>query len=148
MRPAWIGLMIVLATGWGGGRGMDRGNPQAISDEQRVLQLDQEWVSAEDRHDEAALRRVLDERFLATEEGETMERDAYIRDALRESTSQSLVHNAVRLYGDTAVVVDTDTVRTRQNRRDSVERYKCTVVFIKRQETWRAAAEQCDDLSR
>jgi hypothetical protein len=114
------------------------------TEEQRVLQVDQEWLAAEDRHDEATLRRILDERFVGTEDGETLGRDEYIREALKEPSTQSLVHNVVRLYGDTAIVVDTDTVHTRQGRRDHVEIYKCTITFLKRDNAWRAVAEQCD----
>ena len=116
-------------------------------DEARVLQLDEEWVAAEDKHDEAALRRMLDDRFLATDEGETLEKDAYIREALRASTAQTLVHSAIRLHGDTAIVVDTDTVKTRAGRKETVEKYRCTVVFVKKQDAWRVVAQQCDSSS-
>jgi len=116
----------------------------ATTDERRVLALDQEWADAEVTHNKGVLERILDDRFVATDDtGKTMDKAGFIDDALRFSMlAQTVVHDVTRFDGDTAVLVDTTTVRFSTNGQERTQAYKVTVVYLKRQGRWRAIAEQ------
>src|SRR5260370_33898965 len=92
---ASVVMLALMLSGHPAAR-VESGEPQAASDEQRVLQVDQEWADAENRRDEAAMRRILDDRFIGTEEGETLDRDAYIRDVLSERSEERRVGKECR----------------------------------------------------
>jgi len=116
----------------------------AMSDEQRVLALEQEWSDAEVTHDATVLQRILDDHFVATDEnGKTTNKAAFIEDVLHYSMlAQRLAHDFTRVDGDTAILVETDTVKTSDQGKEVTEVYKVTVVYLKRHGQWRAIAEQ------
>ena len=104
---------------------------------QQVLDVDKAWAVAEDNHDEAMLRRILDERFLGTfSSGKTYNKEAFLKAILSSEVDptapQSLSYEAVLIDGDTAVVIGTDT---RHGTRDGVPYTtvaKYTVTYIHR----------------
>ncbi len=114
---------------------------------QELQRLETEWVTAEDRHDEAVLRRILDEKFVATFGSRTppLTKEAFISALLAgdvdPTKSQTLSDQTVLIDGDTGVVVATDTERgtTRGAPYTAVARY--TATYIRRQGRWVALAE-------
>jgi hypothetical protein len=91
------------------------GTPVAEA-EQQVLDVDRAWADAEVKHDTAALRRVLDDRFVATfGAGKPYDKEGFIKAVVDEepdtTASQELTDRMVRVDRDTAVIVETDTVR-------------------------------------
>ena len=128
--------------GWG-----EASEPARSADEQDVLKVDSDWAAAEMRRDEAALERVMDNRFIATfGQGKPVDKPTFIKSILSEDprtvVTQELSNRSVIVDGDTAVVVEADTQTTVKNAEKSVLFWRFTVTYIKRQGRWIALAEQ------
>jgi len=113
---------------------------------QQVMNLEQEWVAAEHNHDAAALRRILDDKFVASfGTGKPYDKEAFIKAIVSgdvdPTESQTLTDRTVIIDKDTAVVVGTDTERGTQKgvAYTAVARY--TVTYIHRNGQWVALAE-------
>jgi hypothetical protein len=101
--------------------------------EAELIALDDAWIDAEVSGDRKALERILDEQFLATwASGKTIDRTAYIDYILSEEISPfSVVHDDIRVHGDTAVVIDvSESGKT-----------KFTWIAVKREGQWRVISE-------
>ena len=116
-----------------------------IDARQQLLDLEQEWVAAEDKHDAAVLRRILDERFVATfGAARTYDRETFIKlftGDVDPTASQSLAYEAVIIDGDTAVLVGTDAAKGTEDGAAYTAVYKYTATYIRRHGQWRALAE-------
>ena len=114
---------------------------------QQLLDLEKEWAAAEDKHDEAVLRRVLDDRFVGTfSSGKTYNKEAFIKAILARNVdptySQTLSYEAVIIDGDTAVLVGTDTAHGTRDGVAYTAVAKYTVTYLNRNGRWVALAEQ------
>ena len=113
---------------------------------QQVLDLENEWVAAEHNHDAATLRRILDDKFLASFGAEKpLDKEAFIKEIVSADVdpteSQTLTDRRVIIDQDTAVVVGIDTERgTRKGAAYTVV-YRYTVTYIRRNGQWLALAE-------
>lgn len=128
--------------GWG-----EASEPARSADEQDVLKVDSDWAAAEVRRDEAALERVMDNRFIATfGQGKPVDKPTFIKSILSEdprtAVTQELSNRSVIVDGDTAVVVEADTQTSVKNAEKNVMFWRFTVTYIKRQGRWIALAEQ------
>ena len=127
-----------------GSRGADRSSPADAR--QQVLDLGKRWAEAENKHDEATLRRILDEKFVVSFGAKPpYDKETFIRHEVSgevdPTVSQTLTDETVVIDQDTAVVVGTDTM---QGTKDGVAyrivgRY--TATYIYRQGQWVALAE-------
>lgn len=111
---------------------------------QQLLELEKEWTVAEDKHDAAALQRILDERFVATFGAKTLDKKAFIElfaGKVDPTESQTLTYEAVIIDGDTAVLVGTDTAHGTKDGAAYTAVYRYTVTYIRRHQRWRALAE-------
>jgi hypothetical protein len=113
---------------------------------QQVLDLEQEWVIAEHNRDAAALRRILDEKFVVSfGTKKPYDKESFIKSIVSgdvdPTESQTLTDRTVIIDQDTAVVVGTDTEHgTRKGAAcTAVARY--TVTYIHRNGRWVALAE-------
>jgi hypothetical protein len=118
----------------------------ASADEQALLKLEREWVDAEARHDVVALQAILDDKFVATfGAGKLLDKNAFIQQvtagAIDPTQSQELSGQTIVLAGDTAVVVETDTIRSMKDGQSSESVYRFTVTYIRRNGHWVALAE-------
>src|SRR5215469_9881922 len=82
---------------------------------QQVLDLGKIWVDAEIKHDAATLRRILDDKFVASFGTEKpYDKEAFIKlicsGDVDPTESQTLTDETVVIDRDTAVVVGTDTL--------------------------------------
>src|SRR5579864_2291651 len=108
----------------------------ALADtKQQVLGLEQEWVAAEHKHDAATLRRILDDKFVASFGVEKpYDKEAFIKlivsSDVDPTESQTLTDRAVIIDRDTAVVVGTDTERGTRKGAAYTEVYRYTVTYI------------------
>ena len=152
MSRAWKGMMLPLVLTLCVAAALSAAVPNSAQTlpsadaKQQVLDLEDEWISAEHNHDVTALRRILDDKFVATFGTERLyDKDAFIRDTVRgdidPTESQKLTDRTVILDGDTAIVVGTDTERgTRKGvAYTAVGRY--TATYIHRNGRWVALAE-------
>jgi len=113
---------------------------------QQVLDLEKEWVNAEVKHDSATLRRILDDKFLASfGPNEPRDKETFIKNItsgdVDSTESQTLTDRRVVLDRDTTVVVGTDTVRGTENGAPYTAVYRYTVTYIYRNGRWVALAE-------
>jgi ketosteroid isomerase-like protein len=113
---------------------------------QQVLNLGKEWVAAEVKHDAATLRRILDDKFVASFGAKKpYDKEAFIKaivDGDVDPTgSQTLTDETVIVDHDTAVVVGTDTVRGTEGGAAYEVVYRYTVTYVRRRGRWLALAE-------
>jgi hypothetical protein len=118
---------------------------QPAAARQQLLDLEKKWAAAEDKYDPAVLRRILDDRFVATfDAAETYDKDAFIKifaGDVDPTASQSLTYDAVIIDGDTAVLVGNDTARGTRDGAAYTTVYKYTATYIHRHGRWLALAE-------
>jgi ketosteroid isomerase-like protein len=109
--------------------------------EQAALRATQDWVDADDRHDRAALDKIIASDFLGTAPGG---RTVYKRDIIPEGPSEQhgLGINAqdlkARVFGETAIVTGRGVAKTPERAAQGELRF--TVVFVKRADRWQMVA--------
>ena len=113
---------------------------------QQVLDVDRAWADAEVKHDAAALRRILDDHFVATfGAGKPYDKEGFIKAVIGgapdPTESQDLSDRTVRVDSDTAVIVETDTLRGTNEGKAYANVYRITTVYIRRNGHWVALAE-------
>ncbi len=106
--------------------------------EQAVLKLTQEWLAAEERHDRAALDRIIADDFLGTSPGgnTVSKRDVIPLEGTQAGglsvTGQDI---KVRVFGNAAVVIGRGVRKTQEK-----AELRFTVVFVKREDRWQMVA--------
>jgi len=120
--------------------------PPPTDTKQQVLNLEDEWVTAEYNRDAAALRRILDDKFVASFGAEKpYDKEAFIKlivsGDVDPTESQTLTDRIVIIDHDTAVVVGIDTERRTRNGAMHMAVYRYTVTYIRRDGRWVALAE-------
>jgi len=113
---------------------------------QQVLDLEQEWVAAEHKHDATTLRRILDDKFVASFGAEKpYDKETFIKGIVSgdvdPTESQTLTDRTVIIDHDTAVVVGTDTERGTRKGIAYMEVARYTATYIHRDGKWVALAE-------
>ena len=113
---------------------------------QQVLDLGKEWVAAEIKHEATTLRRILDDKFLASfDAGKPYDKEAFIKLIMSgdvdPTETQTLTDENVIIDEDTAVVVGTDTQHGTDKGKAYSTVYRYTVTYIRRHGQWLALAE-------
>ena len=146
MNKWLIGMLCgtVFASGSQAGDAQDS-EAQNASAERQIRALEQEWTAAEIARDATALRRILDDRFVATfGAGKPIGKEAFIKqigDGTDKILSQDLTDQKIRIARDTAVVTESDTIRGTDNGEPYTQTYRLTATYIKRNGRWAALAE-------
>jgi hypothetical protein len=115
------------------------------TEEQRVLATEDEYVTAEVNRDEAALRRLVDNRFVYNRsDGTTSGKEALIQSVLKMRMSgQAIRERSVHLEGDIALVFGTSELRTTNaSGQASVATLRYTATWVRRDGAWRMLALQ------
>ncbi len=112
---------------------------------QQVLAVEDEYIAAEVSHDEATLRRLVDDRFvLNSSNGQTSDKEALISGVLSMNmVGQTISERTVLVEGDIAIIFGTAELRFGGTGRDdtsSVLRYTST--YVNRKGQWRILALQ------
>ena len=120
--------------------------PSPTDAKQQVLDLGKEWVAAEVNHDASTLRRILDDKFVASFGAKKpYDKETFIKRIVSgdvdPTESQTLTDETVIVDHDTAVVVGTDTVRGTESGAPYTAVYRYTVTYIHRRGQWIALAE-------
>lgn len=115
---------------------------QFSAEEQRVLAIEDEYVVAEVNRDEAALRRILDDRFLWNRSnGSTTGKEAYVQSIMSDSFSlvgQTIRERSLLLQGDVAFVFGTADLRfARAGQPESMSSLRYTAAYVCRDGQWR-----------
>lgn len=109
------------------------------AEEQRVLAAEDAYVAAELSRDEAALRKMVDDRFVFNSSpGTTSGKEALIQNVLgMNMTGQTIRERSVLIEGDVAFVFGTADLRFGgPGRAESVSTLRYTSTFVKRQGEW------------
>ena len=116
-----------------------------IETEQLLRQMNDEWVKALVRRDEATLERLMSEDFFFTYPLEGDDRTQFISDV----TSGDLIvehitrHQlGVRVFGNTAVLTSRDSAKWIYKSREIEGQYKVIQVYSKRDSQWQLVAVQ------
>jgi ketosteroid isomerase-like protein len=112
----------------------------------QILELEQVWVNAENKHDVATLRSILDDKFVNTfGAGKLHDKEGFIAAVLSgeadPTQSQTLSDQTVVVHGDTAVSVGTDTVTGTEMGKPYSRVFRYTVTYVHRDGRWVALAE-------
>ena len=141
IRALAIAVVLVASTALAACAGKRVDEPSAAaaatptSANEELMALDREWVEAEVKHDRKVLERILDDGFVATfTSGTTYDKPAYIAAVVGAPiTPFEVIHDLVRVHGDTAVVID---------RVGTAPGTKVVWIAIRREGRWRVIAEQ------
>jgi ketosteroid isomerase-like protein len=115
------------------------------AEEQRVLAAEDEYVAAEVARDEAALRRLIDDRFaFNSSKGTTTGKEEFVRTVLKLAmVGQTIRERSVQVEGDVALVFGTAELRFAEaGKEEAVQTLRYTSVYVKRQGRWRMLALQ------
>ena len=108
MKTIQIVLLLSASLFLSGARSGNVPKPDARAE---IVALDDAWIKAEVGRDKAALEEILDEQFLITyPSGRTADRATFIAGIMNgELKPFEVIHEEIRIHGNTAVVVDTVT---------------------------------------
>ena len=138
-------LLAVSLTGPVQSRAEVGNEPIIGSEEQRVLDAEDAYVAAELSRDEAALRRIVDDRFVFnSSSGETTGKEALIQGLLQMAmTGQDITERSVLIEGDIALVFGTSKLRfAAPEGTESVSTLRYTSTYVRREGDWRLLALQ------
>jgi ketosteroid isomerase-like protein len=120
--------------------------PQAGGVEQQLKQMEDDWQKATRTKDAAALKRIIAEDWVATDDkGKALNREQYISQTTSNPDVVQSNENTdmqVRVYGNTAVVTGGLTEKGTRNGTAYTDTYKWTDVFVKRGGQWQAVVSQ------
>ena len=115
------------------------------SEERRVLATEDEYVAAEVSRDEAALRRLVDDRFqYNTGRGTTTGKEELIASLLKMNmVGQTIKERSLMIEGSIALVFGTADIRfANAGKPESVSTLRYTATYVSRQGQWRLLALQ------
>jgi len=121
----------------------DSRSPAPADARQQVMNATAEWIVAENKHDAAALGRILDDKFISTfAANKPRGKDDFIKGIVAgpidPTQSQSVTDVSVVIEGDTAVTVGTDTFHS-ATKPPLALRY--TITYVHKQGRWVALGE-------
>jgi hypothetical protein len=113
---------------------------------QAVINLENAWNYAEERHDGDALRLLLAETFVYTDyDGTMMDRDQWLRKVQslsKEYRHLSNVEQNARAYGDAVVVIGIYLEKMKIKGKDADRRVRFTDTWIFQNSHWECVASQ------
>jgi len=115
------------------------------AEERRVLATEDEYVAAEVSRDEAALRRLVDDRFqYNTAHGTTTGKEELIASLLKMNmVGQTIKERSLMIEGSIAIVFGTAEIRfASPGKPESESTLRYTATYVSRQGQWRMLALQ------
>lgn len=113
---------------------------------QAVINLENAWNYAEERHDGDALRLLLAETFVYTDyDGTIMDRDQWLRKVqslAKDYRHLSNVEQNARAYGDAVVVIGIYLEKIKIKGKDADRRVRFTDTWIFQNSHWECVASQ------
>ena len=113
--------------------------PIPSTEEQRVFAAEDEYVAGEISPDEAALRRIVDDRFVFNRiDGTTTGKEALIQSVhTMEMTGQTIRERSLLMEGDTALVFGTAELQTTNAEgQESVTALRYTAAYVQGSGSW------------
>lgn len=116
----------------------------SVADAERSLRdLNRQWAEALKNRDKAVLERILDDRFITTDdEGQVFSKKQCIEDAMGaiKIESYNLADVTVRIYGDTGVVAGRWNGKFTIAGKELSAAFRFTETFARNSGAWRAVA--------
>lgn len=142
-RSAWLVACTALFAVACGSPAPDPDPGSARAVEEQVLAAEDAYVAAEIAADEAALRRLVDDRFVMNSaDGTTSGKDDLIRTVLgMNMTGQTISERSVMVEGDMAIIFGTTELRLQPpGGAEQVATLRYTSSYVKRDGEWRMLA--------
>jgi ketosteroid isomerase-like protein len=121
-------------------------SPRALSDQDVLMQLERDWDAAFHRRDAAFLDSVLAPDFVATyAEGQRADRDTELKHARefnQQIDSSVLDDFNIKVYGDTAVVLFTQTMTGPSKGKPLTLKFRYMDVFVLQDGRWQCVRSQ------
>jgi ketosteroid isomerase-like protein len=126
--------------------GRNRQNKPSVANiEQALRDLELQWNEAFKNRDRDALRRILDDQFIFTDDdGQVSNKTQYIDSVMQaiKVESYKLDDLTVRVYGDTCVVAGRWTGKFTVDGKNASGEFRYTDTFVRRLGGWRVVASQ------
>jgi uncharacterized protein (TIGR02246 family) len=126
--------------------------PGATTVEQALIQIEQEWNRATLAKDDKTVARIMADDWTGIDFGGATVTKAESLAELKsgESSNQSVELGplTVRVYGNTAVVLGSDTEKSTYHGKDSSGKYAWMDVFVKRDGRWQAVASESTKIGK
>jgi len=126
--------------------------PDTANVEQTLMQLEQQWNQALLAKDYKTVDQIMAEdwtgidfRGMTVTKAETL---AELKSGDSGNQSVELGEMTVKVFGNTAVVIGSDTEKSVYHGKDSSGRYAWTDVFVKRVGRWQAVASQSTKIAK
>ena len=126
--------------------------PDTANVEQTLMQLEQQWNQALLAKDYKTVDQIMAEdwtgidfRGMTVTKAETL---AELKSGDSGNQSVELGEMTVKVFGNTAVVIGSDTEKSVYHGKDSSGRYAWTDVFVKRAGRWQAVASQSTKIAK
>lgn len=148
MHKTLLVIALLIAAATPGFAQTARIPEQNTSVEQAVLKVTQEWLAADERHDRAALNRIIADDFLGTGPvGTTVSKKDIIPQEGTAADARGLSINAqdikVRVFGDTAIVTGRGVPKTQER-----GELRFTLMFVRRVDSWQMVAAHLSAVPR
>jgi len=126
--------------------------PETAPAEQTLMQMERDWNQATLAKDYKTLNRIMAEDWVGIDfKGVTTTKSESIAELKAgESRNESveLGDMTVRVYGNSAVVIGSDTEKSRYQGKDSSGKYAWMDVFVKRNGRWQAVASESTKIAK
>jgi ketosteroid isomerase-like protein len=130
----WAGLSLAVVSA------------QAVSIEQKLMQIERDWGKAQIKKDYAAVDKILAADWQGIDyDGQIVDKSTYMSHMRSEQStlqSEDLSQMKVRVFGNTAIVTGKDTEKSTDRGKDSSGTYVWTDVFVLRNGNWQVVASQ------
>jgi len=142
----WLISAVATTSAALAGDATPTGGPASANAKQQISVLLQAWADAEIHRDSAVLKRILDDRFIATfGSGAPLGKDAYIKSIVDDTSnvmsSETLSDETFIIDRDTAVTAGMVTIRGSQHGQPYTQAARYTVTYIHRDGRWVPLAE-------
>ena len=146
MRRAFAaGLVLLLAAA------PDLRAQNAAADERTIRRLEEDWTRGVVRRDAALFRRLLDPRFIYTEDAAVMSGDELTKavvagpDTVTRATNEEM---RVVMHGNVGIVIGVLRLVGHTKGKPFDRRFRFTDTWVKKNGAWRIVAAQDDLLPR
>ena len=126
--------------------------PDTAKVEQSLIQLEQEWNRALLAKDYNAVDKIMADDWTGVDfRGVTITKAESIEELKAGESENQLVElgeMSVKVFGDTAIVIGSDTEKSTYQGKDSSGRYAWIDVFVNRDGRWQAVASQSTKIAK
>ena len=142
MRPVVPLVLVVLAASASSAQSAVRPDSRSIATASTLIALENDWARGVVRRDTALFQRMLDPRFVYTEDAAVMDKAAVIRSIRDGDRVESAANSDMTVHDHGATAVVTGILRMRGTAAGGRfdRRYRFTDTWMRKNGTWRIIA--------